>query len=345
VPTAANAGYYAKIVRDKAILRRQIATGTRIVQLAYEGAGDAEEIAGRAQAMADTILPAAATAGVRDIGDLFYEVLDSLEKQEERGLPLPWGDVGEVIAGLAAGEMISLGASTGTGKSLVGLNICANLALRKDIPVLISTMEMTAPELMLRLISAEARIPLAALVHRKLDEDHWARIERQRERIIQSPLVIDDTPGQSIAHIRSRLRGMARNRPAGLVFVDYLQQLADPAGFTNRQEMVAKNSRDLKLLAGEFGIPVVAAVQLNRMAARREGKHPELSDLRESGAIENDSSVVILLHRDKEPDDPGRAGEIDFIVAKNRSGPLATITLGFQGEYARCVELSPREAW
>ena len=286
--------------------------------------------------------PATADAP-KGIDALFYEVLESLETQEERGLPLPWGDVGEVIAGLAAGEMVVLGATTGTGKSLAGLNICAHLALRKDVPVLISTMEMTAAELMLRLISAEARIPLMALVHRKLDGDHWARIDKVTDQITSSPLVIDDTPGQSLAHIRSRLRGMARTRPAGLVFVDYLQQLADPPGISSRQEMVAKNSRDLKLLAGEFGIPALAAVQLNRMPARREGRRPELSDLRESGAIENDSSVVILLHRDKEPDDPGRAGEIDFIVAKNRSGPLATITLGFQGEYARCVELSPFE--
>jgi replicative DNA helicase len=313
----------------------------RALQYIQSDAYDPAEGLERVRQIVEAATAPAQADGPKDIGDLFDEVLESLEKQEERGLPLPWGDVGECIAGLARGELITLAGSTGTGKSLAGLNICAHLALRKDVPVLISTMEMTAGELMLRLISAEARIPLVSLVKRRMDDEHWVRVESVRARISSSPLVIDDTPGQSVAHIRSRVRGMARTRPAGLVFVDYIQQLTDPPGAASRQEAVSKNSRDLKLLAGEFGIPVLAAAQLNRMPARREGRHPELSDLRESGAIENDSSVVILLYRDKEPDDPGRAGEIDFIVAKNRSGPLATITLGFQGEYARCVDLAP----
>lgn len=339
VPTAANAAWYARIVRQHAICRNAIEAGTRIVQLGYSGSEDAEAIAERARAEADAILPAPAAGGVQDIGELFYEVVGSLENAEPRGLPTPWTDINLAIPGLAPGELIVIGASSGTGKSIAGLGIAAHAALRLGVPALICTMEMSRHEVMLRLISAEAGVPLRSLTRRDPSPGDWERIRAVQERITSSPLVIDDSPAMTVAAIRSRLREMRRTRPAGIVFVDYLALLRDPEGAENRQNAVAANARALKHLAGEFGIPVVAAAQLNRDMERRSDKRPQPSDLRDSAEIEHAASVIILLYReDVHGEETPRAGEIDFIVGKNRNGSPCTVTEVFQGHYARVVD-------
>jgi replicative DNA helicase len=340
VPTAANAGYYARIVRRYAICRNAIEAGTRIVQLGYAAdPGDAEDIAERARAEADAILPAATTGGVADTESLFYEVLASLESQDPRGLPTPWADINRAVPGLAAGELIVIGASSGTGKSIAGLGITAHAALRLGVPALIATMEMSRQEVMLRLISAEAGVSLRSLTHRDLTDGDWARIKGVQEKITAAPLVIDDSPAMTVATIRARLREMRRTRAAGIVFVDYLTLLRDPEGAENRQNAVAGNARALKHVAGEFGIPIVAAAQLNREPDRRHDKRPQPSDLRDSAEIEHAASVIILLYReDVHGEETPRAGEIDFIVGKNRNGPPCTVTEVFQGHYARVVD-------
>lgn len=341
VPTAANAAWYARIVRQHAICRNAIEAGTRIVQLGYSGIEDAEAIAERARAEADAILPASAAGGTQDIGELFYEVLGSLENAEPRGLATPWADINQAIPGLAPGEFIVIGASSGTGKSIAGLGITAHVALRLGIPALICTMEMSRHEVMLRLIAAEAGVPVRNLTRRDPSPGDWERIKAVQERITSSPLVIDDSPMMTVATIRSRLREMARTRAAGLVFVDYLTLLRDPDGAENRQNAVAANARALKHVAGEFGIPVVAAAQLNREMERRTDKRPQSSDLRDSAEIEHAASVIILLYReDVHGEETPRAGEIDFIIGKNRNGLPCTVTEAFQGHYARVVDMA-----
>jgi replicative DNA helicase len=341
VPTAANAGWYARIVQRKAIMRRAIEAGTRIAQMGYGDADDAAEVAEAARREADAILGAPAAGGVQDAAQVFYEVLGTLENGAERGLPTPWADVNAAVPGLAPGELIVIGASSGTGKSIAGLNLCAHLALDRGVPALIATMEMSRHEVMLRLISAEARVPLWNLTHRQLADEDWHRIKDVQDRITGAPLVIDDSPAMSVATIRSRLREMARTQPAGIVFVDYLTLLRDPDGAENRQNAVAANARALKHLAGEFGIPVVAAAQLNRDGKHRGDKRPQPSDLRDSAEIEHAASLIILLYReDVHGEDTPRAGEIDLIVGKNRNGPPCTVTMAFQGYYARLVDMS-----
>ena len=341
VPSAASAGYYAGIVRRHAICRRAIEAGTRITQLGWAGTEDAEAVAELARLEADAILPPSAAGGVQDIGELFYEVLTSLESQEARGLPTPWADINDAIPGLAPGELVVIGASSGTGKSIAGLGICAHAALRLGIPSVIFTMEMTRREVMLRLIAGEARVPLHNLQHRRLSDDDWHRIKNVQDRITAAPLVIDDSPAMSVATIRSRLREMARSPAAGLAVVDYLTLLRDPEGAENRQNAVASNARALKHIAGEFGIPVVAAAQLNRDMERRSDKRPQPSDLRDSAEIEHAASAIILLYReDVHGEETPRAGEIDFIVGKNRNGSPCTVTLAFQGAFARCTDLA-----
>jgi replicative DNA helicase len=342
VPTAANAGYYARIVRGHAILRRMIEAGTRIVQLGYEGAGEPEELAERARKALDDAMASHRVDGVQDIDDLLIETLDALERQEQRVVTSPWPDLNLLINGVAPGEMDVLAGRPGTGKSLVALNWAAEVALRRRQPAVIFTMEMSRHEVMLRLISAEGRVPLTALLRRQLADEHWDRVNKAREVIAGSPLVIDDTPGCSLAHIRARLRVMARNVPPALVVVDYLQLLTGAARVENRQAEVAGFSRGLKLIAGEYQVPVLAISQLNRASTHRQDQRPRLSDLRESGAIENDASIVILLHReDTNGQETERSGVIDFIVEKNRNMPPGVASLAFQGEYARCMSVAP----
>ena len=290
----------------------------------------------------DALSPARARDELPSMNELFAEVIDDLENQVPRGLPTPWSDVNEAIGGLMAGELVIIAGRTGSGKSVGVLGIAAHAAIRHGVPVLLASMEMNRREIMTRLISAEGRIPLHNLVHRRLDGGNWERISTVMARIADAPLVIDDSPACSLAHLRSRLRGMARTAPAGLLIVDYLQLLAEPPGAETRQAAVAALSRGLKLLAGEFGIPVVAAAQLNRMSEHRTDKRPQASDLRESGSLEQDSSVVILMHRpDLQETESPRAGEIDFIIDKNRHGPRCTVTAAFQGNYARVVDMAP----
>ena len=345
VPLAESAAYYARIIARHAVSRRAIEAGTRIAQLGYAGTEDPEDIAGQARTAADAILPPAGTGGVQDIGELFYEVIGSLDSEAPRGLPTPWADINHAVPGMAPGEFIAIGASSGVGKSIVGLGICAYLSLRLGVPTVIFTMEMTRHEVMLRLISAQSSVPMWNLTHRSLSDHDWHRIKNVQDRITASPLVIDDSPAMSVPSINGRLREMQRTTPAALAFVDYVGLLRDPAGAENRQNAVGMNARALKHTATEFGIPVIGACQLNRQMELRSDKRPQVSDIRDSAEIEHAASVIILLYReDVHGEETPRAGEIDFIVPKNRNGPPCQVTLAFQGAYARCAGLSREDA-
>ncbi len=289
----------------------------------------------------DATSPATSTAGLPSMAEVFTRVIDDLDSEKPRGLPTPWADVNEVIGGLMAGDIVTIAGRTGAGKSLGLIGVCTHVAIRLGLPVLLHTMEMTADEVMLRIISAEARVSFDTLLHRRATPQDWDRIARVQERITSAPLVIDDSQTCSLAHMRSRLRGMARTNPAQLLAVDYIGLVDGPKAET-RQQAVAEITRGLKRIAGEFRIPVLAAAQLNRLPEHRGDKRPVASDLRESGSIEQDSSVVILLHRPDLTDaETVRAGEVDFIVDKNRHGPRCTVTQAFQGHYARIVDMAP----
>jgi replicative DNA helicase len=345
VPTAANAGYYARIVREKAILRHLIEAATRIVQIGYSEDGNADEIADRARKEIEDAAASVNPAALRSVREVYYGALRDVEDGTERGLPLPWADVTAVLNGLAPGQLVYIAARPGTGKSIAGAMIAADVAMRLKLPALLVSMEMRAEEIMLRLVSATARVPLQGLLSRQVTDSDWDAIARAKEPITESKLVIDDTSKVSVGHIRSRLREMARTEPAAVLVVDYLGLMETRAGAESRNQAVAELSRELKLMAGEFAMPVVVLAQLNRGPEHRPDKRPVLSDLRDSGAQEQDADVVILLHREDayDPESP-RAGEIDFIVAKNRTGPQATIVASFLGHYG-CIRDMARAEW
>ena len=229
-----------------------------------------------------------------------------------------------------------------THNSALALDVCRSASIKAGLTSVLFSLEMSRNEITMRLLSAEARVPLHAMRTGQLSEDDWTRLARRMSEVVDAPLFIDDSPNMSMMEIRSKCRRLKQRNDLRLVVVDYLQLMSSPKRVENRQQEVSDLSRSLKLLAKELQVPVVALAQLNRGPELRTDKRPLLADLRESGSIEQDSDVVILLHREDayERESP-RAGEADLIVAKHRNGPTATVTVAFQGHYSRFVDMAP----
>jgi replicative DNA helicase len=229
-----------------------------------------------------------------------------------------------------------------THNSTLALDLARAAAVHASMTTVIFSLEMSRNEITMRLLSAEARVGLHAMRTGQLGDEDWTRLARRMSEVADSPLFIDDSPNMSMMEIRAKCRRLKQRNDLKLVIIDYLQLMSSPKRVENRQQEVSELSRSLKLLAKELGVPVVALSQLNRGPEQRTDKRPMLSDLRESGSIEQDSDMVILLHREDayERESP-RAGEADFIVAKHRNGPTATVTVAFQGHYSRFVDMAP----
>jgi replicative DNA helicase len=346
VPTAASAGYYAKIVREKARLRRLIEVGTQIVSLGQEtnddDAGHAVELA---QKLLDEAGSSVTSSTAQSVADLISPYMDLLETGgDQRGVTTGWVDVDSLLIRLRPGQLIVIGARPGQGKSVAAVDLAYHVGVKLGRPVYVNTLEMATKDFMDRLVAYDAKVNLTRLIEPKLlDESDWGRLAGSISRMAAADnLVIDDDPHMGVAHIRAALRSMRRSgKPAALVCIDYLQLMRTAGKAENRQLEVGELSRSLKLLAKEYEVPIVVAAQLNRGPEHRADKRPTKADLRESGSIENDADVVILLHREDAYDkESPRAGEIDFIVDKNRQGPCATITLAFQGHYSRIVDMA-----
>jgi replicative DNA helicase len=347
VPTAANAGYYARIVRKYAALRGLIEAGARIGQYGWAADVDADEVPeriGAAYGVLDEVLGGAVPPKARSVAGLIGPVLDRIEKGPDAatGVTTGWIDLDELLIGLQPGEMVTVGARPAIGKSTVMLNMASHAALKLGIPVLIASLEMSEQECIERILASEGSVSLHAIRSGRLDDADWVRIAKVHDRVAGCPHLMINTDGYlTVQSIRSDLRSMRRaGSPAGLVVIDYLQLMTSGGKAESRQTEVSEISRGIKLLAKEFGVPVIVGSQLNRGPEMRSDHRPLLADLRESGSVEQDSSIVILLYREDayERESP-RAGEVDFIVAKNRQGPQATVTLAFQGHYARCADL------
>jgi replicative DNA helicase len=344
VPTAANAAWYARIVRERAILRRLIETGTRIVQLGYSGDGDGADLAAQAEAWLASVTPVCAGNGPATSGDVYMSALRRLEAPEDqRGMIAPpWDDLRDLVPVFRPGQLITIGARPGAGKSVIASDVLRYVGLKLRLPSVLFSLEMAEAEVTDRMLAAEAAVSLSRIQACELDDLDWARIARLGDRFTEGAFVLDDTPGITLAHIRSRLRAMARTAPARIAIVDYLQLMKSAGPAESREREVAAMAAGLKQIAREFAIPVLLLAQLNRGPEHRTDKKPTKADLRESGAIENDSDVVILIHRpDMSDPEFKRAGEADLIVDKNRAGPTGTRTVLFQGHYGRFVS----QAW
>ncbi|MFE9448347.1 replicative DNA helicase [Streptomyces sp. NPDC006739] len=341
VPVMGNADGYAEIVREHAQLRAVLTATRKASQRALTAAHTAAEIL--EAAMADLQAAAKGVPAAEEklsVADRWMGFIDELETgHDPRALDTPWYDLNEVIE-LKPGQLITVGAGTGQGKSLFGMNLAAHIALTRGKPVLVASLEMGGSELMARLTAAEAGVNVDRLIRRKLDPPDWDKIFRAAPKLQNAAnFILDDSPNLTLGKIRTRIRWMAgTSRPPAIVVADYLQLLTPEPGGKDRSRAneVAELSRGLKLLAMEFEIPVVALAQFNRGAS---GRQPQVTDFKDSSAIEQDSNVIILMHRPLAEDgsDTGpRAGEIDLIVAKNRNGASGrVVALTFQGHFAR----------
>jgi replicative DNA helicase len=346
VPTAANAGYYARIVRERAILRRLVEVGTRIVQLGYAGDGDADELVDRAEAEVYGVTERRVSDDYLPLSEIMPGTLVEIESIGSRGgtmtgVPTGFADLDALTNGLHAGQMIVIAARPALGKSTLALDLARAASIKHGLTSVIFSLEMSRNEITMRLLSAEARVALHSMRTGQMSDDDWTRLARRMSEVANAPLFIDDSPNMSMMEIRAKCRRLKQQHDLKLVIIDYLQLMTSPKRVENRQQEVSELSRSLKLLAKELNVPVIAVAQLNRGPEQRTDKRPMLSDLRESGSIEQDSDVVILLHREDayERESP-RAGEADFIVAKHRNGPTTTVTVAFQGHYSRFVDMA-----
>jgi replicative DNA helicase len=345
VPTAANAGYYAKIVRERAILRRLVEAGTRIVQLAYS-TGDADDVVDQAQAEVYAVTERRASEDYLRLSEIMEGALDEIDAINSRGgqltgVPTGFADLDQLTNGLHPGQLVIVAGRPSLGKSALAVDFLRSAAIKHGLPSCIFSLEMSRNEITMRLLSAESRVPLHSMRSGTMTDQDWTRLARRMGEVSSAPLFIDDSPNMSLMEIRAKCRRLKQRHDLRLVIVDYLQLMSSPRRVENRQQEVSEFSRSLKLLAKELDVPVVALSQLNRGPEQRADKKPQLSDLRESGSLEQDADVVILLHREDayERESP-RAGEADLIVAKHRNGPTATVTVAFQGHYSRFVDMA-----
>ncbi|CAN5227550.1 replicative DNA helicase [soil metagenome] len=346
VPIASNAEYYADIVREKAILRGLVTVGTRIAQMGYAEQGEIDDLVNQAQAEVFAVAEGRTSEDFVELTKVMGDTIDELEAIESRtgelyGVPSGLAELDKFTTGFHSGQMIVVAARPGVGKSTLGLDFCRNASIKHGLTTAIFSLEMNRVEIAMRLLSAEARVSLGHMRSGELSSREWQDIATRTAAVSEAPLIIDDSPNMTMTEIRSKARRIKQRFGLDFMVIDYLQLMTSGKRVENRQVEVSEFSRQIKLLAKELEIPIVAISQLNRGSEQSSDKRPQLSQLRESGSIEQDADIVLLLHRpDLYEKESERPGEADIIVAKNRSGRTGDAQAVFQGHYSRFVEMA-----
>lgn len=342
-PTAAQGPFYARIVADWGSRRRLQVTAVRLEQLSGDLTRDVSDIIEDAQNtvhQATVTKPHTEAHSYTDLLDpTIAEILDP--NGPKLGLPTGLADLDHLTGGFRPGQLIIVGARPGCGKSVLLTGFMRTAALRHGLSAALYSLEMSEKEVMRRLLSAECRIPMHVLTHMRPSAEDAYKLRNHAAQVKAAPLWIDDAGPLDLPSLRSRARRIQQRHGLDIIAVDYLQLMSSTGRKSNRAEEIAEISRGLKLLAGDLGVPIIAAAQLNRQSEQRTDRRPQLSDLRESGSIEADADIVILLHRADlhDPETP-RAGEIDLIIAKNRSGPTDVITAAAQLHISKIVDMA-----
>ncbi len=356
VPTAANVGYYAKIVEQKSLLRNLIQTATDIVSSGFEQEEDVESILDEAERKILEVSEKRNRSGFLAIADVLGDSINTIEKLSQQGeaitgLPTGYHALDKMTAGLQAEELIILAARPAVGKTAFALNIAQNVGTKTNESVAIFSLEMSAESLVNRMLCSEGLVEAGHLKTGQLSDEEWDNIIVAMGSLSKANIFIDDTPGIKISEIRAKCRKLHQEQGGlGLVLIDYLQ-LIEGTGRENRQQEVSEISRQLKKLAKELKVPVIALSQLSRGVEQRQDKRPVLSDIRESGSIEQDADIVAFLYRDDyyrseegEDEEPQENNNvIEVIIEKNRSGARGTVELLFIKEYNKFSSVSPRE--
>jgi replicative DNA helicase len=336
VPTPASAGYYARIVAHHAMLRRLIEASARIMSISYAVPDDPRKAVDEAESLIYSVARRGEPDAVISVGPVVDETIDSFEKLQQRsgsfaGLPTGLADLDEMLCGLQSGSLILVAARPGVGKSSFVVNVARNVAIDSATPVALFSLEMSRVEIGMRLLCADARVPWTKIRAGRVGADDWARLVAATEAMHEAPMYIADSGSITIVDVRAKARRLRSARPGlGLVVVDYLQLMSSVGRRETRQLEVAELSRSLKLLAKELDVPVIAVSQLNRDPERRIDKRPQLTDLKDSGSLEQDADVVLFLHRSEQESTRGHAARL--IVAKHRNGPTGELQLSFVPE-------------
>ena len=350
VPTTANASKYIKIVEEKSTLRRLIKTANEIIELGYDPTEDLEDIMEGAEKKIFNLMQDKNQKGYTAIKDVLVDSFTNLEelynrKQHITGVPTGFIDLDYRTAGLHGSEFILIAARPAMGKSAFVLNIAANAALKANVPVAIFSLEMSKEQMVNRMLCSEAMVDSNKVRTGKLEEEDWAKLAEAIGPLSEAGIYIDDTPGISITEIRARCRKLKLEKDIGLVIIDYLQlvQGSSKRALGSREQEIAEISRSLKILAKELDVPVIALSQLSRAVEQRPDHRPMLSDLRESGSIEQDADIVMFLYRDDYYNEDSEKKDIaEVIIAKQRSGSTGTVDLRWMGSYTKFVNLEKR---
>ncbi len=347
VPTISNTSYYAKIVKDKFMLRELIKACNRIIQLSYSTDGEeVSNIVNRAQSEIYALSLNDKKEDCEKLDNVLESTIRKIEDNSKNndsmlGVPTGFIDLDKLTGGLQGGQMIIVAARPGVGKSTLGLDFCRYASVKKKIPSVIFSLEMSKEEIATRLISAEGNILLSNLKRGgELKDENWTTIAEVLSNVNDAPLYIDDSANLTMNEIRAKCRRLKQRENIQLVVIDYLQLMSSDKKFESRQQEVSELSRSIKLLAKELNIPIIAIAQLNRGVEQRADKKPMMSDLRESGSLEQDADVIMLLNRPSAFGDTDRKAEADIIVAKHRNGETRTIPVIFQGHYSKFNNLA-----
>jgi len=351
VPLAVNAQYYAKIVYDKACLRRLIEKTNSIAKRCFEDRGDVDDVIDFAETSIFEISENKIRPTFYPIGKIIERNIDVLEERQGNralvtGVTTGFTKFDELTAGLQKSDLVILAGRPGMGKTALALNIAKNAAVDANVPVAIFSLEMSKEQLSLRMLSSEARIDSSRLRRGFISQDDWIKITDSAGVLSQAPIFIDDSPNITALEIRAKSRRLKMEKNIGLIIIDYLQLMKGRVSAERRDLEISEISRSLKSLAKELDLPVVALSQLNRKLEERSDKRPQLSDLRESGALEQDADVVAFLYRDelynKDENNPNK-GKAELIVSKQRNGPTGFTILTFLDTYTRFENYAARE--
>lgn len=349
VPTAANIGYYSKIVEEKALLRRLIRTATDIVTDTFSREDEVEDVLNEAEKGILEVSGRKNTGAFKSIKDVLIDVYDNIEqlhqnKEDVTGIPTGFRDLDRITSGFQRNDLIIVAARPSVGKTAFALNVAQNVAVNTDENVAIFSLEMGAEQLVQRMLCAEGNIDSQRLRTGTLIDEDWSKLTMAMGSLSNAGIYIDDTPGIRVSEIRSKCRRLKQEHGLGMILIDYLQLIQGSASSReNRQQEVSEISRSLKGLARELNVPLVALSQLSRGVEQRQDKRPMMSDLRESGSIEQDADIVGFLYRDDYYDQESeKQNIIEIIISKQRNGPVGTVELAFVKEYNKFVDLDHR---
>jgi len=349
IPTTANISYYAKIVKEKSILRRLINKAAEIVSMSYENTGDVDEVLDQAERAIFEISENKIKPSFYPIKEMIKHSFKTIERLYEKkelitGVPTGFEGIDRFTSGFQLSDLVIIAGRPSMGKTSFALNIAQYAAIEASVPVGIFSLEMSKEQLSLRMLCSEAKVDAQRLRTGFLSESDWPKLTRAVGSLSEAPIFVDDTPALSILEMRAKARRLKSEKGLGLIIVDYLQLMRGRVNVERREQEISEISRSLKALAKELNLPVVALSQLNRRVEERHDKRPQLADLRESGAIEQDADVIIFIYRDEiynKSEDNENKGTAEIIIGKQRNGPIGMTKLAFIDKFATFENLAP----